>query len=210
MGTPDRPRLRHASMGAVSHPSLGTCHNLPGVPPLLTISSRSSFLMVTFASSFSLGQEMDKPAVTNSPHWPLPRSYLGREAGRSDRSQHCGARRGRGKGRDVTQGSRCLGRVPSADKLQERHCPGGSADRYLSCLAFCSRDLRSPITDIACQNERGHPAARHRHRRASAVVSARLGPAAGSARPPTLARSRPAAAPSPGWNSGSPSPPRSP
>lgn len=85
-----------SSVGAVSHPRFGTCHSLPGVPPLLTISSRSSFLMVTFASSFSLEEEMDKPPVTKGPRWPLPRCSLGHEAGRSDPSQHCGAGRGPG------------------------------------------------------------------------------------------------------------------
>lgn len=166
MGTPDRPQGRHApasSSGTVSHPRFGTRHSLPGVPPLLTISSRSSFLMVTFASSFSLRQETDKRPVTNSLRWPLPRCSLGR-AGKSDPSQQRGTcpGRGPGKGRHVTPGRRCPGRVPRGDKVQGRHCPGASADGYLSCLAFCSRDLRSPITDIACRNERGHPAARHR------------------------------------------------
>lgn len=119
-GTPDRPQGRRAPasfVGAVSHPRFGTCHSLPGIPPLLTISSRSSFLMVTFASSFSLQEDMDKPLVTNSPRRALSRCSLGYEAGRSDPSQQCGAGRGPGKGQDVRQGSRCLGRVSSGDKL---------------------------------------------------------------------------------------------
>lgn len=117
------------------------------------------------------------------------RRRLGHQAGKPWAGAPAGLRGAARCGRGTDQAN-----PPSAEPAR--------AVGYLSCFAFCSRDLRSPITDMACQDERSHRAARHRagqrrdrrggHRdgRAGVVLRARPGAPAGNARLPTPARSR--------------------